>query len=272
MSSHWVIEDLNPSSIPVPMQLPNQPPIEAFYTAHYEMPNPEWEQPAMRRHSVMQIVSSPPRRSRATNLIIISDFQRGGWDADGGETRSLQLPAGTLITPISVAETELIANTSIIDVDFERSSAAGRERVEIRGRLSRVGNGAPTTPVMLEVDGRLIETQVAEFDEGGIAPVRFNPLTLPEVGTIRATLRIAEDALAADNQFHFALSSDQRLGVLILDGASTSERASFFLERALAIGNTPGFGTEIRRGEELRKRRSDSKSGRHFESDSHAFR
>lgn len=203
--------------------------------------------PALRYASRILGSSALPRHE----LVVISDFQRTGWDRDGGETGSLRLPAGTQVTLVPVSDSTEYGNMSIVDIQLERSSVAGRERVEVQAFLSRNGPGPAEHPVSLEVDGRVVETRSADFDEGGAATLTFNPLTLAEAGVSRATLRIPEDALPADNEFHFVLSSDQRLGVLLVNGTSAPSGASLFLEHALAIGNSPGFRVEVRREADL---------------------
>ena len=70
--------------------------------------------------------------------------------------------------------------------------------------------------------------------------------TLAQTGITRGVVRTPADSLPADNDYHFALSPDQRIGVVIVDGASGGQ-GSFFLERALAIGDAPGFRTVLRR-------------------------
>src|SRR5690606_805070 len=107
-------------------------------------------------------------------------------------------------------------------------------------------------PVTLEIDGRAVETRPVSFGEGNSATVTLSPLTLPEAGSTRGTLRIPNDALAADDRFHFVLSSDQRIPVLVVEGPGATQGASYFRERALAIGSTPGFRPTVRRGGELR--------------------
>ncbi len=198
------------------------------------------------RYAARILSSSPLPRHE---LVVISDFQRGGWDADGGETASLRIPQGTSISTVSVSDAESGVNLSIESADFERESVAGRERVTVTARLTSNGVVSGEVPMVLEVDGREIETRTVTFGEGNSATISFAALTLPEEGITRGTLRIPEDQLPPDNTFHFVLSSDQRIPVLVIEGAGSS---SYFLERALSIGGTPGFRPEIRRGGELR--------------------
>jgi hypothetical protein len=197
--------------------------------------------PALRYASRLLGSSPMPRHE----LIVISDFQHGSWERDVVETGSLRLPPGTEITPVSVRGGIEPGNVSVAGVDFERSTAAGRERVSITSRITGIG-GWSDVPVTLEVDGRAIETRTASLGEEGSATVEFSPLTLPEAGAVRGIVRVPEDGLQIDNQFRFVLSSDQRLRVLILNGNGIGDRASYFVDRALAIGDAPGFRTEVR--------------------------
>src|SRR5690606_16530579 len=71
------------------------------------------------RYAARVLSSSPLPRHE---LVVISDFQRGGWDADGGETSSLRVPSGTSVSTVSVADEEPGANLSIESAEFERES------------------------------------------------------------------------------------------------------------------------------------------------------
>jgi hypothetical protein len=197
--------------------------------------------PALRYASRLLGSSPMPRHE----LIVISDFQHGSWERDVVETASLRLPPGTAITPVTVRGGAEPGNVTVAGVEFERSTAAGRERVSITSRLTGIGEWSDV-PVTLEVDGRVIETRTASLGEEGSAMVEFSPLTLPETGAVRGVVRIPDDGLQIDNRFQFVLSPDQRLRVLILNGNGVGDRASYYLDRALAIGDAPGFRTEVR--------------------------
>lgn len=197
--------------------------------------------PAFRYAERVLSASAQPRRE----VVLISDFQRNAWDTDVGEAASITLPARTVITPISMAEGEP-SNVTIGSVTFRRTVAAGRERAIATARLVNQGPVArPGTPVTLEIDGRRVETQTVDLAASGAATVEFAAVTLAATGMTRGSVRLPDDSLAADNVFNFALSPDQRLGVVIVDGGGGSQ-ASYFLERSLAIGDAPGFRTVIR--------------------------
>lgn len=202
------------------------------------------------RYAARILSASPLPRHE---LIVISDFQRGGWDADGGETASLRLPNGTQVSTVSVAETEPVGtNLSVVAAEFDRQSVENRERVTITTRLTANGDVPGDVPVTLEVDGRTIETRAVNFGESFSGSVTFGALTLPETGITRGAVRIPGDVLNADNVFNFVLSSDQRIPVLVLESGGGATGGSYFLERALSIGTTPGFRTDVQRGGELR--------------------
>ncbi len=200
------------------------------------------------RYAARLLSASPLPRHE---LIIISDFQAAGWESDAGETSSIRLPAGTVVTPISVADVATEYNITVSDAQIERETVADRERANITARLTSTGAPPGTVPVSLEVDGRTVETATAAFGETNSSSVTFSPLTLPLSGATRGTITIGADGLDADNQLNFVLSSDQRMGVLIVEGGAAGDGSSYYLDRALANSEEPGFRTEVRRPDQL---------------------
>lgn len=200
------------------------------------------------RYAARLLSASPLPRHE---LVMISDFQAAGWEADEGEMSSIRLPAGTVVTPISVADVDADYNVTVSDARLERGTVADRERVNITARLTSTGTAPATVPVSLQIDGRNVETTTASFGETNSTVVTFSPLTLPTTGSTRGTIRIGDDALAADNQLNFVVGADQRMGVLIVEGGSGNDGSSLYLGRALAIGDNPGFRTETRRPGQL---------------------
>ena len=73
-------------------------------------PRPTRYAPALRYAQRLLAGSPLPRRE----AVVISDFQRSGWDADASETGSIRMPAGTTITPISVAAGEEVSNLGVV--------------------------------------------------------------------------------------------------------------------------------------------------------------
>ena len=195
------------------------------------------------RYAQRLLAGSPlPRRE----VVVISDFQRSGWDADAAEAGTIRMPAGTMVRTVRVGSDE-VRNVSIASLSMDRSTTEGRERAVLTARL--VANGevsADAVPVVLELDGRPVETREAELGDGRAGTVEFDPITLPEGAPLRGSVRLPDDDLAADNSFNFVLSSGQRIGALIVEGPGTPPRASLYIEQALRLGDSPGFRVERR--------------------------
>lgn len=199
--------------------------------------------PALRYAQRLLAASPMPRRE----IVLISDFQRAGWDEEAAEAGTIRMPPGTEIRPVHVGVDEIEPNLTIASVTIDRSAVDGRERGTVTARLVASGDGVPANlPVVLEIDGRPIETQEIELGGARSATAAFEPIIIPADAALRAAVRVPDDALAIDNAFHFVLSADQRIGALIVEGPGTPPGASYFLERSLALGQSPGFRTETR--------------------------
>lgn len=200
--------------------------------------------PALRY--AQRILSSSPMPRR--EVVLISDFQRAGWDADASEVRSISLPQGTTLRPVNVAEGEEAGNVTVAALSVDRSETEGRERATLTARIVRSGSetGAAEVPVVLEIDGRPVETRNVALGDTRSTTVSFAPVTLPVGETLRGRIRLPEDALAADNDFHFVVDADQRIGALVVEGPGTPPQASFYLERALQLAQSPAFRLQRR--------------------------
>lgn len=170
--------------------------------------------------------------------VLISDFQRAGVESAVG----VRFPPGTTLTPVPVGGGEPDeANVSVAGVLFEREYFSGRERVRVSARLTNRGAAAVGgLGVTLEMEGRAVETLTADLPPAGSATVDFAPVTLGGAQTFGA-VRIAPDALPADDVFHFAVSPGQVVTVLVVGSAAAPDDANLFLTRALGIGSEPAF-------------------------------
>ncbi len=176
-------------------------------------------------------------------VVLISDFQRVGWE--GVEADAVRLPAGAVLTPISVAR-QGASNVSVSSVSFERDHFSGRERIAMSARLTNQGDVAvDAVTVTLEVDGLELEAQPAQLGPNSSATVGFAPFTLSQPWT-RGSVRAGGDALAVDDAFHFVLSPGRAVSVLVIESPQASRDSSLYLSRALSIGRDPGFQIEVR--------------------------
>lgn len=170
--------------------------------------------------------------------VLISDFQRAGVESAIG----VRFPQGTVLTPIPVGEEDATEdNVSVAGVLFEREYFSGRERIQVAARLTNRGPNAITgLGLTLEMEGREVEALTADLPPAGSTTIDFAPVTLGDAQMFGA-VRIAPDALPADDVFHFVASPGQVVTVLVVGSATAQDDANLFLTRALGIGSEPAF-------------------------------
>jgi hypothetical protein len=177
--------------------------------------------------------SSLPRRE----AILVSDFQLGGWKGTDG----VRLPAGAVLTPVSVAEGGEAANAAVTPVSLQRSTFSNQERITVTAGVINRGNRAISDlAIALDIGGRVVQTERRNVDAHASASVTFAPLTL-DSRNMRATIRIADDALARDNAFHFVTSPAESVRALVVHRPGDRASSSLYLTRALSIGEEPKY-------------------------------
>ncbi len=187
--------------------------------------------PALKVAGTIAAESTRPRRE----VVLITDFQKNGW----APTDDQRLPAGTTFSPVSVGDLDTV-NLAVAPVALRRGRFEGQERVTVTGGVTNRGT-APVSGVALalEIDGRVVETAHVEVAPQASASHVFAPVTVTPAG-LRGVVRVADDALAADNAFHFVLRETRPVQVL-LAGPGGRAADDTYLRRALAIGESPRF-------------------------------
>lgn len=158
-------------------------------------------------------------------LVVISDFQRNGWNRSSRE---------------SVIDGDV--EVELVDLGVENPSNVGFESVNVDATvftrtyegqmLARLNNydlvSPATVDVSLEINGRTVETREVTIDEESSELVEFTGFELP-LGYTRGRVRIdTEDPLMVDNEFLFTTFRRDRLGLLIMDSGESDQ--SHFLE------------------------------------------
>jgi hypothetical protein len=198
--------------------------------------------PALKLAGSLLSASNLPRRE----VVVVSDFQRSGWSPGDG----LRLPAGTAVTPIAVVADDT-RNVAVTPVSIQREPVSGQDRIVVTASvLNRSDETVANLPVSLELDGRVAQSATVTLQPHAAASTAFPPVILTAANT-RGSVRIADDALKADNAFHFVLSPPRPVGVIVVNGARTSRDQSLYLSRALAIGESPKFETTTRSVDDL---------------------
>lgn len=189
-------------------------------------------------------------------VVLVTDFQRTGWD---GAT-DVVLPAATEVTRVDLS-TPVTANVAVAGVELAREVRDGRDVVTVLARVRNRGD-APVSarPLALELNGRTLQTRPVDLAANGTATVRFDAEPLPP-GEARGIVRLAEDdALRADDRFHFVVARAQTRSVLVVEPAGASATTSLYLTRALALARDPGYDVTVRSLDRLRTPDFDGRS------------
>jgi hypothetical protein len=187
--------------------------------------------PAFRQALSALQASERPRRE----VLLISDLQRSGWSA----RESVELPQGTKLAIVDVGQ-ENTDNFGVAGVNFVRAEFSGKQRVTVTARVVNRSDKPVTTPVALELDGREAEKKELTVPAGQAGSVQFAPFTLGQA-ELRGTINAGNDALPADNRFHFVLTADQAINASLLEGPSPDGNSNLYIERALSAEGEPNF-------------------------------
>jgi len=192
--------------------------------------------PALRAASGLLESSRLPRRE----IILISDFQKSGWD----RAQDARLPPGVVLKTVAVGQAGT-ANIAIVALAFAREGAAGGERITTSARLvNRAAAPAESREVVLDVDGHRVDARRVSLARNAIETVTFAPFTLAN-RPARVTARLAPDALPIDDAFHAVVMAGGRVPILIIESTTPAPDASLYISRALAVGSAPGFDSTI---------------------------
>ncbi|MEO7135974.1 MAG: hypothetical protein ABI024_17345, partial [Vicinamibacterales bacterium] len=203
--------------------------------------------PALKLGGSLLAESLLPRKE----IVIVSDFQRGGWQPDD----SLRMPGGTTITTVPV-EGAQGANLALTPVALLRSRDAGQpERITVTaGVLNRTATPAADIPIELVIDGRVVQDLRISVAANASASVSFAPVTITTPNT-RAIVRLGTaaqapvDALTRDNVFNFTVTPTAPVPVMAV--AQSPSDVTLYLTRALAIGEAPRFDASMQSPEAL---------------------
>lgn len=200
--------------------------------------------PALKLAGSLLSESPLPRRE----VILISDFQRVGWEQSAGKD-DVKLPERTVLSAVNVASGET-SNLAVTPISLQRSRFENHDRLAVTaGVVNHSAQAASRVPLTLELDGQPIQTLMADIAPHGSASVTFAPFTVAS-RNMRGVVRLPDDGLKRDNVFDFVVSPSQPVHVTIVDRAG-AESESLYLSRALAIGEDPRIELTMRTPETL---------------------
>ena len=198
--------------------------------------------PALKLAGSILSESALPRRE----AILITDFQRGGWQGSDG----VRLPDGAVLTPMAITDTGK-PNLAIAPVALQQSEFQEQQRIIVTsGAVNHSASAASDVSISLEIGGRAIQTRRLNVAAGGSASTTFDPVTVAE-RNVRASVRLADDALARDNVFHFVVSPEEPVRVVIAERAGAQRNSSLYLARAVAVSETPRMEVRVRQADSI---------------------
>jgi hypothetical protein len=197
--------------------------------------------PALKVAGSILAESTLPKRE----VVIISDFQRSGWRGEEGA----KLPEGTTLTPVPVQGVSDKPNLSVTGVTFARSAFSDQQRMVVTaGITNRTEQPVKGTAITLEVGGLTVGTKPVAVEGGSSTSVAFDPFTVSGKN-MRASVKLADDALAADNTFNFVVSPIEPVHITVVDRGNAA--SALYLTRVLSIGTSPKFEAVFRQGDAL---------------------
>src|SRR6185295_2331153 len=127
--------------------------------------------PALKVAGSILAESSLPRRE----VVMISDFQRGGWRGEEGA----RLPADATLTTVPIQGGADRPNMTVTGLSIARSTFSNQERATVTaGVVNRTERPVTGATIVLEVGGIPVGNKPLAIDPGGAASVSFDPFTI----------------------------------------------------------------------------------------------
>src|SRR5215475_840059 len=161
-------------------------------------------------------------------LIIISDFQRNGWNRSGRES-VISADVKTETVNLGVKD---YSNVGIDSVIVEQPTSFSRTyNGRVIARIHNYSKDKPVVvPVVVSLDDKEVGRKQVTISANSTSLADFTGFDL-RLGFLKGRVRIdANDPLKVDNEFRFALERREKLKVLVVDDGSAKQ--SVFLKLA----------------------------------------
>jgi von Willebrand factor type A domain len=166
--------------------------------------------------------------SAQRQLVIVSDFQRNGWNRSSRES---VIGSDVKAEYVNLA-VENPTNVGIDSVSVEPAVSFARTYTgRVIARIHNHRKDQPVTvPISVSINGKEATRKTIMVAPNGTTLAEFTGFDLP-IGFSKGRVRIeADDPLKLDNDFLFALDRREKLSVLVVDAGRA--RQSFFLRQA----------------------------------------
>lgn len=198
-------------------------------------------QSSMSTDAQNSLLASLDLLERSSNLnreiYAISDCSQSGW-ADLTEEGFANTPEGTRLYLVPVVDPDP-DNIKITDISLGRQLLYPDRPVEVVAKLSNDSKRSSRVVASLHVDGKRVSQDDCELGAFADGEVRFTH-TFDKYGLHHGFVELPDDAIMADNRFHFSLSIPRTIKLLIV---GENERDNMYLR--LAIKPQPDTPTQI---------------------------
>jgi hypothetical protein len=192
--------------------------------------------PALRRAVHALEASSNPRRE----VYVVTDLQKGAW------TPAISEATAGLTDDVPVflvdAGSDVEDNLSLADAAFGLNVQVVGATSDLYCRVKNTGIVNVERELSLSVDGEKVADRKVALAAGGEATVTFSHV-FARPGPAAVEVRLDPDDLAADNARYLAVTVQERLPVLVVDGDPSEVpylSESFFLKLALEPPSAAG--------------------------------
>jgi hypothetical protein len=173
-------------------------------------------------------------------LVIVSDLQRSGWNADGTLPNDVTLRLLDVSSPVeNVAVSALVREGDSLG----QAGGAGRGGWAV-ALVANHGARPRTVRAALDIDGKAAGEQTASVEPGATATLRFAGATLPATGVAHVTVDDGA-GLIADNERYLVLDPLPPPSVLVLAEQSDGDDAFYLREAILAVDPARAFKVDV---------------------------
>src|SRR5262245_12799384 len=171
-------------------------------------------------------------------LIMISDFQRNGWNRSGRES---VIGTDVRAETVNLAVTDW-NNIGIDSVIVDQTSFSRTYSGRLIARIHNYDKNKPAAvPVSVSLSDKEVQRKNVTISANSSALAEFTGFDLP-LGFSKGRVRVeAEDPLKVDNDFLFAIERREKLNVLVLDAGKAKQ--SVYLREAFT--STPDLPFQV---------------------------
>ncbi|HWP41924.1 MAG TPA: BatA domain-containing protein, partial [Blastocatellia bacterium] len=187
--------------------------------------------------ALLKDAGAGPRR-----IHLISDFQASGWNRAASPVK---ISPGVELIPRDVSAPDA-TNIAILDVEAEPVVYTQKYAGKVVAQVANYGPDAiDDAAIDLKLNDLVVERRQVKLDPYGSQLIEFSGFNVPE-GSNRATIEMSNDAFALDNRFHFTIRRDDQTRTLAIEAAVRGRSQSFYLQHALAAGETSQYALTIK--------------------------